>query len=72
MGVCLPYYTVSCAAPCLKWLFAILSLRMTDFDPMPVPVECVWWTKSQWDWYFGFLLSVSLHQCSVLVFYSYL
>lgn len=37
MGVYLPNYTVSRASPCLKWLFASLSLRSPDFDPMPVP-----------------------------------
>jgi len=42
MGVYLPDYTVSRDAPCLKWLFANLSLRRPGFGPTPVPVECVW------------------------------
>ena len=59
----------------LKWLVAGLSPRRFRFDPRPVHMRFVGKVALDrfFSEYFGFTLSVSFHQCSILIFiYTFL
>ena len=53
----LPNYKVSRAVPCLRRLFAGLSNRRPNFDP----IWDLWWTK--WHWGRFFLPSILSFSC---------
>jgi len=50
----------------------MLWLRRSVACTGSIPFQCVWLTKWHWDSlvteYFGFVLSVSFHKCSVRIF----
>jgi hypothetical protein len=55
--------------PWLRRLVAGLSPQRPGFDPGGQSMWDLWWTKWHWDRvfseYFGFLLSISFHRCSI-------